>query len=229
MGKLFNFLKWGFRLVSPKMRTEWEEPFIDEPCVFVCSHVGAMGPIYMSISFPMCDQLAIWCNEQVMNRSECAEYVRHDFWWKPESKLAPLWSATIPHVAAAVLPPVLTSAPTIPVYHDARVMTTIRQSIKALRDGKHVVIFPEKPSGYGEYDEHINTGWLNLCVLYHRMTGKALRLWPVFIDRETHTFRVARHVQYDPERPLQEQEEHLAVILGCGLRGEKTPPADRVD
>lgn len=90
MGKLFNFLSGCFRLVSPKMETVWEEPFIDEPCVFVCSHVGAMGPIYMSISFPLAANVAIWCNHQVLERKECAEYVRHDFWWKPESKLAPL-------------------------------------------------------------------------------------------------------------------------------------------
>lgn len=223
MGKLFNALKWTFRHVSRRMDTVWEEPFIDEPCVFVCSHIGAMGPIYMSISFPLCEQVRIWCNEQVMNRGECAEYVRHDFWWKPESKLAPLYSATIPHLAAMVLPPVLNSAPTIPVYHDARVMTTLRQSLKALKAGHHVVIFPEKPSGYGEYDRHINTGWLNLCVMYHRMTGKALRMWPVYIDQKAHVFRIAKSVQYDPARPLQEQEAALAEVLGAGLRGEKLP------
>lgn len=226
MGKLFNCLKWGFRRVSPKMSTEWETPFIDEPCVFVCSHVGAMGPIHMSINFPLCEQVAIWCNFQVLDRKECAEYVRHDFWWKPESKLAPLYSATIPHVAAAVLPPVLGSAPTIPVYHDARVMTTMRQSIKALREGKHVVIFPEKPSGYGEYDQRINTGWLNLCVMYYRMTGRNLRLWPVYIDLKEHVFRVAAPVMYDGEKPLAEQEDALAEVLGAGLRGERTTVAE---
>ncbi|MBQ2954626.1 MAG: hypothetical protein IJE07_13925 [Clostridia bacterium] len=220
MGRLFNFLKAGFRLLTPKMRTVWAEPFIDEPCVFVCSHIGAMGPIHMAVNFPLCDNVAIWCNCQVMDRSECAEYVRHDFWWKPESRLAPLYSATIPHIAAAVLPPVLTSAPTIPVYHDARVMTTMRQSIKALKAGQHVVIFPEKPSGYGEYDRRINTGWLNLLVMYHRMTGKALRMWPVWIDQKGHTFYIGEHVRYDPERPLEEQEDALAEALGCGLRGE---------
>ena len=220
MGRLFNFLKGAFRLLTPKMRTVWAEPFIDEPCVFICSHIGAMGPIQMSINFPLCDKLAIWCNHQVMERNECAEYVRHDYWWKPESRLAPVYSATIPHVAAAVLPPVLTSAPTIPVYHDARVMTTMRQSIRALREGKHVVIFPEKPSGYGEYDRRINTGWLNLCVMYHRMTGKALRMWPVCIDQKGKTFYVGAPVCYDPERSLEEQEDELAETLGCGLRGE---------
>lgn len=223
MGKLFNFLKGCFRLVTPSMKTVWEEPFIDEPSIFVCNHIGAMGPIYMSIDFPLCDQLRIWCNEQVLNREECAEYVRHDYWWKPESKLAPLYSATIPHVAAAVLPPVLNSAPTIPVYHDGRVMTTMRQSIKALEAGQHVVIFPEKPSGYGEYDRRINTGWLNLCVLYHRRTGKALRMYPVFIDAKAKTFRVAKPQAYDPDRSLAEQEDELAEVLGMGLRGESDP------
>lgn len=220
MGKLFNFLKWGFRRVGPKMRTEWAEPFIDEPSIFVCSHVGAMGPIHMSINFPLCEQVQIWCNSQVMNARECVDYVRHDYWWKPESFLAPLCNVTVPYLAAAIVPPVLRSAPTIPVYHDARVMTTVRQSIRALKAGKHVVIFPEKPSGYGQYDEKINTGWLNLCVMYHRMTKKSLRIWPVYIDRKEHVFRISKPVVYDVSRSLEEQEEELAQVLGMGVRGE---------
>lgn len=220
MGSLFHFLKGGFRLLTPQMRTVWAEPFDNEPCIFVCSHIGAMGPIQMSINFPLCSNVAIWCNHQVLERTECVEYVRNDYWWKPESKLAPLYSATIPHLAAAVLPPVLNSAPTIPVYHDARIMTTMRQSIKALDEGKHIVIFPEIPSGYGEYDRRINTGWLNLCVMYHRKTGKALKMWPVCIDQKGKTFHVAAPVAYDPSQPLKNQEEGLAEALGRGLRGE---------
>ena len=141
MGKLFNFLSGCFRLVSPKMETVWEEPFIDEPCVFVCSHVGAMGPIYMSISFPLAANVAIWCNEGMMEEKMIVDYVRHDWWWRAESKLASLYSATIPYIAKAIVPKVLRSAPTIAVCRDARIMTTMRKSLAALKEGKHIVIF----------------------------------------------------------------------------------------
>ncbi|MBQ8556515.1 MAG: hypothetical protein IJ438_11670 [Clostridia bacterium] len=221
MGRLFNFLKWGFRLVTPKMTISWAEPFIDEPCVFVCNHVGAMGPINMVIKFPLCDQVHAWCNEGIMNRKTCPAYVRQDYWWEPGCRLEPLYNATLPYIAAAIIPPVLKSAPTIPVYHDARVMTTMRQSMRVLRDGEYLVIFPEQPSGYGEHHDWINTGWLNICTMYHRATGKALRLYPVHIDTKKRHFTVARPISFDPSRTLEEQQDELVRVLAAGLRGQK--------
>ncbi len=221
MGKLYNIMKWGFLKGLPRMTTTWEEPFIEEPCVFVCNHVGAMGPIHMVSTFPLSDRVAAWCNEGIMNRKTCPAYVRQDYWWEPGCKLEPLYNATLPYIAAAILPPILKSAPTIPVYHDARVMTTMRQSMRALKEGKYLVIFPEQPSGYGEHHDWINTGWLNVCTMFHRATGKALRLYPVFIDTENHAFHIAAPIQYDPERSIPDQQDEMVKVLAAGLRGKK--------
>ena len=35
------------RFFSHRMKTEWEVPFEDGPCVFVVNHVGAIGPMDM--------------------------------------------------------------------------------------------------------------------------------------------------------------------------------------
>lgn len=220
MGRLFCTLKWFYRHLTRSMTTSWEEPFSGEPCVFVCNHVGAMGPIHMVIDFPMAEQLHAWCNEGIMNRKTCPAYVRQDYWWKPGCKMEPLYNATLPYMAAAILPPVLKSAPTIPVYHDARVMTTMRSSLKWLKAGEHIVIFPEQPSGYGTHHTWINTGWLNLCVLYYRATGKVLPLYPVHIDCKNKHFTVSRPVLYNPELPLEEQQDEIAQKLAAGLRGD---------
>ncbi len=45
-------------------------------------------------------------------------------------------------------------------------------------------------------------------------------MWPVHIDQKNHVFRVGNPVMYDPARPLEEQQDRLAEVLGCGLRGE---------
>ena len=223
MGKLFDVIRWCFNLAMPDMKIRWEEEFIDEPCVFVCNHAGAMGPIEMVTQFPLKDRVLCWCNEGIMNRKTCPAYVRQDYWWEPGCRLEPLYNATLPYIAAAVVPPVLKSAPTIPVYHDARVMTTMRKSIRQLKDGNHLVIFPEQPSGFGEHHDWINTGWLNLLVMYHRATGRALRLYPVHIDLKGREFRVAKPICFDPSRTLEEQTEELCRVLANGLRGERVP------
>ena len=71
MGKLFRTLAAVVRTVSPKMETVWAEPFAGEPSVFVCNHVGALGPIDMVVKFPLREDCLAWCNEGIMNRTTC--------------------------------------------------------------------------------------------------------------------------------------------------------------
>ena len=220
MGKLFNVLSRVARPFLPVKAAVYAEDIGAEPVVFLVNHLGAMGPMYMSVTFPLRDNVAIWCNEGMMDEKLTVEYVRHDWWWKPESPLAPLYSATIPYAARAIVPKVLRSAPTIPVYRDARIMTTMRQSLKALKEGKHIVIFPELPDGHDSHAEHLQMGWLNLTSMYRRATGKDLKLVPVHIDVEARLFRVGKAITVDADIPLAEQEERIERYLAAGLRGQ---------
>ena len=220
MGKLFNVLSRVAYPFLPVKKAEFAEPIGDEPVIFLANHMGAVGPMYMAATFPLRNNVAIWCNEGMMDEKLTVDYVRHDWWWKPESKLAPLYSATIPYIARAIVPKVLRSAPTIPVYRDARVMTTMRQSLKALREGKHIVIFPELPDGYGSHAEQLQMGWLNLVNMYHRATGKDIRMIPIHIDQESRVFRVQKGIVADPDIPLSEQAERIERYLAAGIRGQ---------
>lgn len=222
MGKLFNFLG---PIARPFLRVHgavWAEPLGEEPVIFLANHLGAVGPMYMSITFPLRENVAIWCNEGMMDEKLVVDYVRHDWWWKPESKLAPFYSATIPYIARAIVPKVLRSAPTIPVYRDARVMSTMRASLKALREGKHIVIFPELPDGHDSHAEKLQMGWLNLTALYKRATGRNIKMVPVYIDEAARLFRVGRAITVDPDVPLAEQEERIERYLAAGIRGQLT-------
>ncbi len=222
MGKLFNVLKAIIAPVLPIKTAVYAEPVGEEPCVFLANHIGALGPIYMALTFPLADNVAIWCNEGVMDEKQMVEYVRHDWWWRPESKLAPLYNVTLPYIAAAIVPKVMRSAPTIAVCRDARIMSTMRKSMQALKEGRHIVIFPERPNGFDSHAEQLQMGWLNLAAMYHRATGKQLRLIPVHIDQREHVFRVGKGITVNPELPLSEQEQRIERYLAAGLRGQIT-------
>lgn len=220
MGKLFNFLQPIARPFLKVKDAVYAEPIGEEPVIFLANHLGAVGPMYMAITFPLKDNVAIWCNEGMMEEKMTVEYVRHDWWWRPESKLAPFYSATIPYIARAIVPKVLRSAPTIAVCRDARIMTTMRKSLAALKEGKHIVIFPELPDGHNSHAEHLQMGWLNLVTMYRRATGKDIRLIPVFIDEDAKLFWVGKGITADPDVPLKEQEERIERYLAAGIRGQ---------
>ena len=225
MSRMYRALSAMVRTLTPRMNVSWAEPFCGEPSVFVCNHAGAFGPIDMCVKFPLRDSCYTWMNAQMLDPKQVPAYVRQDYWWKPGCFFEPLLNVTLPYLAAAVLPPILRMAPTIPVYHDARVMTTMRQSIQHLRKGDHLVIFPEQPSGFQAHHDWINTGFLNVATMYFRATGKALRFYPVHVDYHNHVFKVARPILFDTARTLAEQQDELVAVLARGLRGQKEPTA----
>ncbi len=220
MGKLFDALRRIATPFLPKMQAEWAEPLEDGPCVFIGNHMGAMGPIYMVTQFPLADAPMVWCNVGVMDEKLIVDYIRKDFWWKPDSFFAPLWNVTLPYIAKLIVPRVMRSAPTIPVYRDARIMTTMRQSMRALKAGKHLVIFPEKPDGFDSHAEELQMGWLNICTMYHKATGRDLPIYPVHIAPKEKRFYIGRKITVDASRPLDEQQHEVERFLAAGLRGQ---------
>ena len=221
MGKRFyKFVSFTTRTFSRPMKTVWETPFEEGPCVFVANHAGARGPLDMCTKFPMRDKLHPWINNGMLEPKEVPAYVRQDYWWKPGSFFEPVLNVTVPYIAAAVIPPILRSVDYIPVYHDQRIMLTLRQSVRTLQKDHYLLVFPEQPSGWGKHHTWINTAWLRLGELWYRSSGRALKLYPVHVDHKGHVFKVAAPVWYDPARRFSEQEQELAEKLAKGLRGE---------
>jgi len=216
--KSYRFLRGLIRLCTYHMRVEWTVPFTGEPSVFICNHAGALGPIDVCAKFPLADSIHPWMNAQVLSAREVPAYVRQDYWWKPGSRLAPLCNITLPYIAAAILPPILRTAPAVPVYHDIRVMKTFRESLKLLSAGEHLVIFPEQPSGFQAHASELNRGFLQIAPAYARATGKALPFWPVCIDYKKRVFRVAAPIYYDATRKLDEQMDELLAGLKHGIQ-----------
>lgn len=206
------------RLFIPKLKPVWEVPFDGEPCVFVANHERAVGPLEMATRFPLREESPIWIYAAPLSRETTPAYVRQDHWWDENGKLAPLWNAVIPPVVSVILPPILRSVPHVPVYHDGRAATTMKESLRLLQDGKNLVIFPEIPTGFGEHDqEKINEGWLMILPMYARRAGKPLKVWPVRMDTEAGEMRIRAPFTMDPERPLKEQTEELSRKVLQGI------------
>ncbi len=220
MGKRFYRLSNVLiRNFSHRMKTEWEVPFEEGPCVFVANNVGFMGPLEMVTKFSERKRCHPWINEELTDAKKIPAYARKDCWWKPGSFIEPVLNVTVPYIAAAMIPPALKGSPYIPVYHDQRIMLTLRQSIRVLQKDEALIIFPEVPNARLSHHVWISTGWLRLGEMWYRSCGRALKMYPVHIDREKHIFKVAAPVYYDPARRFAEQEKDLTEALTKGIRG----------
>ena len=206
------------RLFIPRLRVEWEVPFDGEPCVFVANHERAIGPLEMAAAFPLRESSHIWIFADPLSRETTPAYVRQDHWWKEDGLLAPLWNKVIPPIVSLILPPILRSVPHVPVYHDARAATTMKESLRLLQEGKNMVIFPEIPTGFGEHDtEKMNEGWLMILPMYARRAGRPLKVWPVRLDLQAKVMRIRAPFTMDPDVPLRDQTSELSRKVLQGI------------
>ena len=209
----YRFLRAVLHLFTPRINTVWDEPWDGEPCVFCPNHDRAWGPINMCVWFDGRNHIHPWYNAGVVDRKGLPAYVRNDNWWNPNSKLAWLWNATIPHIAAWLMPPIIGCTPGIPVYYDAKVATTFRQSTDLLKKGGSMVIFAQYPDGYESHAEHLSKGFLLIAPLAWKRCGIRLKFYPVHCDQKSRTIHVMKPIQFDPERTLPEQEAELLAYL----------------
>ena len=206
------------RLFIPRLKVVWETPFDGEPCVFVCNHERAVGPLEMALNFPLRENSYIWIFADPLSRETTPAYVRQDHWWNENGKLAPLWNAVVPPVVSLILPPILRSVPYVPVYHDGRAATTMKESLRLLQAGKNLVIFPEIPTAFGAHDtEKINEGWLMIMPMYARRAGKPLQVRPVHLDLQTKQMVIRPPFTMDGALPLKEQTPELTRKVLHGI------------
>ena len=203
--RFFKFLRKIIRAFSKPMETVWEVPFEGKPAVFVANHDRAFGPIAMCAHFELCENIRPWINAQVLSPREAPAYIRKDYWWDLKKWYSPIFSYTVAYVYALILPLILHGSDCVPVYHDTGVMATLRNSVKMLRDGKHLLLFPEHPTGYGTYGEKIFDGFVSVGKLFYARTKESVNFYPTYVDWKKKIIWVGKPITYNPELEYNKQ------------------------
>ncbi|NLH01162.1 MAG: hypothetical protein GX488_04550 [Clostridiales bacterium] len=209
----YRFLKNIVLLCTKPMETIWDVPFEGKPSVFVCNHDRAYGPIAMCAHFELSSDIRPWINAQVLSAKEAPAYIRQDYWWDADKWYAPVMDYTAAYACALILPPILRGSGCIPVYHDTGVISTLRQSVKMLSEGKHILLFPEHPTGYRTYGERIFDGFVSVGRLYYAKTKETVNFYPTYVDWENKVIRVGRPVAYDPEIKYEEMVRRTTAAV----------------
>lgn len=202
------------RLFYRKPHFEGTEHLPDEPCILVGNHAQMNGPIISELYFP--GKPYIWCAGQMMHAKEVPGYAFTDFWsFKP--KLLHPFYRLLSYLIVPLSVLLFNNARTIPVYHDTRLLTTFRQSIERLREGRSIVIFPEKNRRYNSILYDFQDKFIDLARFYYRKTGKALLFVPVYNAPALHTTVIGAGVRFDPERPIEEERARLCQAMKDGI------------
>lgn len=178
----------------------------DEPCILVGNHTQMNGPIVAELYLP--GRNYIWCAGQMMHWKEVAPYAFEDFW-----SFKPKWTHWFFRLLSWLITPIavclFNNAHTVPVYHDARLRTTLRESIELLSAGNNLVIFPEQNVPYNHILYDFQDRFIDLARMYYRKTGRAVSFVPMYVApnlRETH---IGTPIRFAPEAPLDAERTRI--------------------
>ncbi len=206
----FRVLRWLIWLFYPKTTIEGLENLPDEPCIIVGNHAKMNGPIVAEIYFPT--PRAIWCAGPMMRMKDVPAYAYEDFWRNKPRLVRPFFKL-LSYLIAPLAACLFQNANTISVDRDSRVLMTFKQSVRALKDGKNLIIFPEYRTKRNHIVNEFQTNFIDVAKLYYKQTGKAICFVPMYLAPNLRKAVLAQAVQCDPESDSDTERKRICEIL----------------
>ena len=207
---LFKIIKWFVKMFYPKTLVEGVENLPDEPVIIVGNHCQMNGPLVGELYVPNAPY--IWCAGEMMRLKDVPEYAFRDFWSQKPKWMHPFFKL-LSYIIAPLSVCIFNNARTIGVYHDTRILSTFKNTVKMLQEGKSVVIFPEHDVKHNHIVYDFQDKFLDVAKLYYKRTGKVLKFVPMYIAPRLRQVHFGEPVAYDPAEPMDTQRVKLCNYL----------------
>lgn len=186
-----------------------------QPCVIVCNHSKTHGPLMSELYYPR--DKYIWCIGQMMKMKEAPNYAFGDFWSKKPKRIRWVYKI-LSYIIAPIAVYLFNNADCIAVYKDMRVMSTYKDTVKGLEEGRDVVIFPEMHEPYNHIINDFQERFVDVARLYYQKNKKPLAFVPTYHAVKLKKVVFGKPIYFDPETPLDE----LRTIICEKLKEEIT-------
>lgn len=205
--RVLRFFVWLF---TPKMKLEGLENLPDEPAIIVANHVHMEGPIACQLHFP--GKRCIWCAGEMMDKQQVADYAYRDFWSHKPKRSQPFYRF-LSHLITPLALCIFNNADTIPVYHDARLLTTFRRSMEQLDEGANIIIFPEHEVEHNNIIYDFQDRFIDIARMYYRRSGRELCFVPMYIAPCLKKIYLGRPIRFDHNKEFKAQRELICSHL----------------
>ncbi len=206
----YKIVRGGLKLVYPRIEIVGLENVPEGECIVAANHCQMNGPIMGELYFPQPSYT--WCAGEMLHWKEVPGYAFTDFW-----SFKPKWTHWFYKLLAYLITPlsvlVFNNANTIPVYHDARIMTTFRETLKHLAQGHRIIIFPEKNVLHNNIIYDFQDRFVDTARMHYTKTHKELPFVPAYMAPKLHKMYIGQPVYYNAEATLEEERRRICDFL----------------
>ncbi len=207
---LFTFIKSAIRFCYPKIQVIGQENLPGEPVIIVGNHCQMNGPIVGELYMP--GEPYIWCAGQMMHLKDVPDYAFQDFWSQKPKWTHPFYKL-LSYIIAPISVCLFNHARTIGVYHDARIVSTFKNTVKRLCDGKSIVVFPEHDKKHNHILYEFQDKFIDVAKLYYKKTGKELAFVPVYIAPRLKKLYLGKPVRFSAASSIDTERSRICQYL----------------
>lgn len=208
--RLYAVIKWGVKACYPKIEVVGQENLPDEPVIVVGNHCQMNGPIVGELYMP--GPHYIWCAGEMLRLKEVPGYAFRDFWSQKPKWTHPFYKL-LSYIIAPLSVCVFNNAHTIGVYHDARIISTFKNTVNRLCEGASVVIFPEHDVKYNNIIYAFQDKFIDIAKLYYKKTGKELAFVPLYIAPRLKKMYLGKPIRFRADMPAVEERGRICQYL----------------
>ena len=208
--KIFRFYEKVVSKIYGKKKIVGIENIPKEACVIIGNHAQIHGPLFSAVQFPY--KKYVWCIGNMMHLKEVPSYAFTDFWSKKPKWTHWFWKI-IAHLIAPLAVYIFNRADVIGVYKDTRGLSTFRNSVDGLKDGAHIIIFPECETAFNEIVYEFQDKFVDLARLYFKDTGKELSFVPMYNAPKLKTVVFGKPIKFDSSDKIENQRKTVCDYL----------------
>ena len=206
----YKIIKWCVKVCYPEIQVEGVEHLPDEPVIIVGNHCQMNGPIVGELYVP--GEPYIWCAGEMMHLKDVPAYAFRDFWSQKPKWTHPLYKL-LSYIIAPLSVCVFHNARTIGVYHDTRILSTFKNTVKTLQEGRSVVIFPEHDVKHNHIVYDFQDKFIDIAKLYYKKTGKELAFVPMYIAPKLRKLCLGKPVRFCAAEPMDVERSRICNAL----------------
>lgn len=207
---LFLIIRALIDFFYPKIEIVGAEELGDDPVIFVGNHSQMHGPIACELYMPK--NCITWCAGQMMKTSDVPSYAFEDF-WSQKPKHSHWFYKILSHLIALPSSVIFGNARAIAVHRDARFVSTLRNSIGALEQGKSLIIFPEHNVRYNNIIYDFQDRFIDVARHFYKRSKKEVSFVPMYIAPKLKKVYIGKAVRFDGTAPIEDERARIREYL----------------
>lgn len=207
---VFVVIRFFVRMLYPEITAEGTENLPDGPYIAVGNHAKMNGPIACELYYP--GPHYTWTAGQMMKVREIPSYAYRDFWSAKPGYIR--WAYKIfSYIIALPAACVFNNAACIGVYHDTRIISTFRDTVRKLQEGACAVIFPEHNVPYNNLVWEFQDRFVDTARMYYRKTGEEISFVPMYVAPRLKKLYFGEPVRYDHTADKEAERKRISKAM----------------